>query len=229
MKKTSLTILFTIALSSNLFSQSQLLDVVGGVQAGTFYKHEYTAVPLNEIEGTQFINDNFKLGNIEGVIDNVMVRYNAATDEVEFKKNNDVYNLIKNSTITSVFIKDLNYKLRHVNYTNSDKKQIDGYLVEVKSENGISLLRRDKIEFLNAKPARNTYSESIPARFQRAQDEYYLELADKKIILFPKNKKELLIQFPNQKDKIEDFIKKTDFSFKNEAKLIEMTKFIATF
>lgn len=228
MKKTTL-IMFSLLFSTVGFSQSQILDVIGGSQPGNLYRNAFVSIPLKDIEGTQYFNDNFKMGSIEGVIDNVFVRYNANTDEVEFKKNEAVYNLSKKEKVTSVYIKELNYKLRLLNYINSDRNEVNGYLVEVSSENGVSLLRRDKIVFVEAKTARNSYGEDVPAKFQKQDSEYYLELVDKKIVLFPKSKKDFIKLFPSQKDKIEDYFKKNDTSFKNEFKLIDLTKFIATF
>lgn len=229
MKKATLIISFTLLLSTTAFSQSQILDVIGGRQTGILYKNGFVSIQLKDIEGTQYFNDTFKMASIAGVIDNIFVRYNANTDEVEFDKNGDVYNLIKKKEITTIYIKDLNYKLRHLNYTNSDKNEVNGYLVEVSKENGVSLLRRDKIIFIEAKVARNSYGEDVPAKFQKQDSEYYIELTDKKIVLFPKSKKDFIKLFPNQKDKIEDYFNKNDISFKNELKLLDLTKFIATF
>lgn len=229
MKSSTLVILFSLFLSTITFSQNQILDVVGGSQPGILYRSEYGSIPLKDIQGSQYFNDNFKNASIEGVIDNVFVRYNANTDEVEFKKDNAIYNFTKNGAVTSVFIKELNYKLKLVNYTNSDKKEINGYLVVVSNNNEVSLLRRDKIAFIEAVSARSSYAEDVPAKFKKLESEYYLELADKKIVLFPKNKKDLIKLFPNQKENIEDYFKKNDVSFKNEWKLVDLTKFIATF
>lgn len=184
----------------------------------------------SDIEGTPYIFETFMLGEILNDNQQLMMRYNAVTDEVEIQKteNNNV-TLLKDNQFNTILMNFGKYKLRLLNYRNYKSEGVYGYLVELFNSDTFTLLRKDKIILVGEKVAKTTFETSYPPKFVKAKNEYYLEKKDKTIVLVPKNKKELEALFPDQKDKIAVFFKNKNYSFKEEQDLIEITKFLTTF
>lgn len=183
----------------------------------------------SDIEGTPYIFEKFIPGEILDDNQQLMMRYNAVTDEVEIQKteNNNV-TLLKDNQFNTILMNFGKYKLRLLNYKNYKSEGVYGYLVELFSSETLTLLRKDKIILVGEKVAKTTFETSYPPKFVKAKNEYYIEKKDKTVIQVPKNKKELEAIFPNQKQEIETFFKMKNYSFKEEQDLIEITKFIAT-
>ncbi|WP_310377942.1 hypothetical protein [Flavobacterium sp.] len=181
-----------------------------------------------DIKGSPYIFDTFILGKIIGINQELMLRYNAFSDEIEIQKNeteNDA--LLKDNLFDVVLINFEKYKLRLLNYINSKGEAVYGYLVELSNQNEVSLLRRDKIILENEKVPKTTFEPYYPAKFTKLKSEFYIETKDKRIIQMPKNKKELETLFPMKKEEITNHLKNSSFSLKDEKSLIEISKFIA--
>ncbi len=177
--------------------------------------------------GIPYINKTFTLGNINGVEESVLIKYNAHLDEIELNNGDDkVFILPKDQEFNTITLKTGTiYKF--VEYNNDDKKT-KGYLVERFSQNDVSLLKREKIILIPEKQPVNGYGAYAPPKYERSDDEYFLQLKDKKVIAFPKNKKKVIEIFPSKKTEIEDYFKSNKLSFKEEADMIRITQFIAT-
>jgi hypothetical protein len=212
-------------------AQNTILDRLDPTHSGSFGRNNVFNKAKENILGTPYLNDKFNYAEISGVEGGFMMRYDAASDQVEIrdeKDNDKVFILPKKDEFGSVNFKFNNYMLKLFNYTNDEKENQIGYLVELTTENGVSLLRRDKISLQEAKDAKNSYDKGSPPKYVKARDEYYLQLKDKSIIVFPKNKKTLQEAFPAKKEAIEAYIKTNKLSFKDEKDMAAITRFIST-
>lgn len=184
----------------------------------------------SNISGTQYFDEKFYYAEISGVPEKVLTRYNTATDEIEIKKEDGQaeFLLPKTEEYSTIISNYGRYILKRVNYTSLKGESINGYLVELWSnESAVSLLRRDKMRIEEAREG-NGYTGQIPAKYSKATPEYYLQTKNKEVVLFPKNKKALTEMFPEKKAQIEEFLKANKVSWKNEEGMTKITQFIAT-
>ena len=89
------------------------------------------------------------------------------------------------------------------------------------------MYRRDRVILQKGKEALNTYSPAVPARYVKANEEFFISKNGEMAFPAPRNKKELLETFPEKKTEITDFIKKNDYSHKDEKSMLNMIRFIS--
>lgn len=181
--------------------------------------------------GSPYINDKFATASIPGVQNPVLVRYNAESDEIEVDNNegnNKHYTLPKNTQYSAIDLKNGGHKFRLVNYKDIKGAEVNGYLIEKFSKNEVTLFKKEKVNFIKGKEAENSYTMSSPAKLVRAKDEFYLQLKNKQIVEFPKNKKKFIALFEDKKEAINAYLKDNDISFSDENDIIKATEFIST-
>lgn len=233
MKKAPIYLLFFMVVSKLAFAQTgtdlYLQPFYNNLEQNSQNK-KYNTAFYNDIEGSPYIYKSFTLSEIKGIKSKMLMRYNAFEDVLEIEKSpNEVYNLILDPAYETITMNYGNYKLRLLNYPNDDAPIKYGYLVEIASNDGITLLRRDKIIFKEGRLPKTSFELASPSKFTLAKSKYFIELKDKSIIEMPSSKKQLLEISPNKKQEIETFFKNKNYSFKEEQDLIEITKFLTTF
>lgn len=179
--------------------------------------------------GTPYIISTFMLGSISNVKEPIMLRYNGYSDEMDINGGDgEVFVLPKQPELSEVTMTVSKKKYVLSDYTNDDDKKTKGYLAEIFSQNGVSLLKRERVVLIPEKQPKNGYGAYQPARYERSDDEFYIKLKSGAIVAFPKNKKKLIELFPEKKEDINVFFKSNDLSFKVESEMSEITKFTST-
>lgn len=177
--------------------------------------------------GIPYINKAFALGNISGVEEAVLIKYNAYKDEMELNSGDDkVFILPKEKEFNTLTLKS-GTVYKFVEFDN-DGKNAKGYMVERFSNDNASLLKRERITLIPEKQPVNGYGSYVPPKFEKVADEYFIQLKDKNAVAFPKNKKKVIELFPSKKAEVEAYFKANKVSFKEEADMIKITQFIAT-
>ena len=186
--------------------------------------------PSEKIKGSSYVNEAFFPAMISDYKDVVLVRYNAEKDEVEVQNSSTkaVFILRKDERFGKITSQNAAYTLKLFHYAEGGKP-IYGYLAEVFSENGLSLLRREKIRFQAERQPKSSYDVYAPAQRIRVKDSYYLQLRSGAIVEMPNGKKALQELFSQQKEQIADFLKTNDLSFKEEKDLITLARFLSAF
>lgn len=152
---------------------------------------EYRKGYLNDrkIDGSPYIIEAFTPSEIVGIKHTFRMRYNAYADEIEVEKSADeIYALKKESEFNTILINRGAYKLRLVNYWGTNKKESNGYLVEIASGNEITLFRKDKIELLPGKEAMTSFEITTQPKLIRMKARYFIGIKNNPIIAFPENK-----------------------------------------
>lgn len=178
-----------------------------------------------DITGSQYFNENFLMGKVKGIPESIELRYNAFTDEVEFRNPNDtVYILIKDEKLNPIEL--FKKKIYYTTYQNERNQIVNGYLFEVYS-NKYKVFRNEKIILIPAKEPRSGYDSYTPPKLQKTSNQYFLKISNEKgIFVFPKNKNELIKNFSNYKNEINDFFKSNKLGFSKEGDLIQIVKFL---
>jgi hypothetical protein len=227
MKKTLFNVLLLLLVSNS--NAQVILEKIDPYSSGVLFRNpSFDNRDLVKIEGSQYLNEDFKLAEVSGVAKKLMVRYNAMTDAIEVQSDDMQGFLLtkENPYNTITIISDPN-KIKLLNYKNKEG-EVYGYLSELHNKNNVILYRRDKIILQKAVEAKTSYQEAIPTKFVKINEEYYLSLKNDTAIAVPKNKKELQDLFPMKKEEIAVYLKGNKFSLKDEKSIIEMAKFIST-
>ena len=83
-------------------------------------------------------------------------------------------------------------------------------------------------KYIPIQPAKNSYSDTKPAYFKRANDTYYVIIKNKTAQVLPLKKKQILKLFPDNADKISAYIKTNKVKTSKEADLIQLFNYINT-
>ena len=164
-----------------------------------------------------------KLSTFEN--ENILVRYNAADDEMEFNKGGQVFYVPKSDDLKIKFLNS-GKEYHYTPYTEKGNAT-SGYLILLSENEKVSLYKKEQIKFVPAKEAANSYDTGRPAEYKKTDDAFFIEL-NGTIENFPKNKKELLRKFSKNETEISEYLKKNKTSFSREVDLVELTKFLNT-
>jgi hypothetical protein len=187
-----------------------------------------TALTYADLEGSPYYNPDFlpaKLGNTAAV---VPIRYNIFADKVELLSGDDVYEapkemgIIGESDLSKFTFEDSHETLVLVNTYD----EFTGYFFQLASGKN-RLLKKLTVNFKPPIPPPNHLIPGIPPKFENQPPIYFIK-TEKEIIKVPKNTKELLNFFPENKDEIKDFIKKNKIRLNKETDLIKLVTFLNT-
>ncbi|WP_160067326.1 hypothetical protein [Sphingobacterium bovisgrunnientis] len=151
-----------------------------------------------EVKGSKYVDD-FKLYSVNGSDKKYLIRYNALKDLMEYKAdNNNIIELSKEAT-TRVSNEFINYLL----IDNNNKLQYHQILADT---NQIRITKVISINYIKAKPARNTYEEGVPSEYKRNKDQYFI-YKDNKLYPFDGKQNSFIKIFPSKTDIIKSYFK----------------------
>ncbi|WES96797.1 hypothetical protein P2W68_18340 [Chryseobacterium arthrosphaerae] len=223
MKKTILTTFalaaFTLSFAQNTLSVNGATgaqSVFDGIKSTTGKTFKY-----EEIAGdSPYIGKDFSNAKIAANYEQVPVRYNSYTDEVEFKKNGEVQVLPKTADFSRIEI--ASPKQTIVMLQTSD--ELNGYFFELVNGKN-SLYKKIKTKFTDVVPAANSYASERPANFRTLPAVYYIK-TEKGLIKKPRNQKDIIELFPDKKDSLNDFCKSNKIKFDRDEDLIKLVNFM---
>ena len=155
------------------------------------------------------------------------MRYNIFNDEFEFiSSQNDTLVMDKIEDFNPITFIGTNKKYRLTPYT-SNGKLVYGYLVTFYEKGGFSICKKENVTFYEARPAKTSLEQSLPAKFTRNDDWYFLKNKDNVVSEFPENKKQLVKLYPAKKAEIEAFLKENKISFTEDSDRIKIVDFLA--
>lgn len=223
----SLIIIYLFLASFSLYAQN-VLDRLDPLSGGVLFRNKVFNKNSEQVKGTPYLNDEFTISEITGANKLFLTRYNIYKDEVEISYENETFIIPKDKRFDTIWNKNLNYKLVLTNYTSVNDENTYGYLIELFSEKETGLFKREKIILIPARESGNSYSRSVPSSYNKINPDFYLKTNSETIIPFPKNKKALITLYPKNSQNISKYLNDAKISFKKEADLIKLTKFIGT-
>ena len=172
-----------------------------------------------DIRGNAYYNATFMSAKVENATTLMNVRYNKYTDAIEILNDGSIYELPKSEKYSRIA-----YANSPVVFVYLDSGEIKGYFVEVISGK-TRLLKKLKTEFRPEVPAVNTFTSTIPPKFENVKPVYYFE-TNNQFIKVPKNTDDLINQFTEHKSEIAAFIKSNKLKINKEEDLIRLTQFL---
>lgn len=221
MKKIKI-LLSAIALTcfSNTFAQMNAQGVTGtGVL--TFYKSNSNEKPA--VVGSEYFVEEFKPARVNGGTQPFQIRFNAHTNVMEYKKDNEELILIKNNNTLIEFTDGTSYEL--ISYNDKKGKGTEAYFAVVKKAEKVSIYKYEKINFVEARAASNTYDTATLAQFKKASDTFFIKVGDK-VSELPTKQKDYVKMFPGKESEIKEYFKSNKINFKDNADLIKLAMFL---
>ncbi|MGL6126490.1 hypothetical protein [Chryseobacterium artocarpi] len=222
MKKTIITT-FVLAGINFSFAQNTLSvngatgtqSVFDGIKSTTGKTFKY-----EEIAGSPYYTKDFTMAKIADNYEQVPVRYNSYSDEIEFKKNNEVQVLPKNAEFSRIEVSSPKQTIVLLETLD----ELSGYFFELVNGKN-SLYKKVKTKFTDVVPAANGYASEKPANFRNLDPVYYIK-TEKGFIKKPRNQKEIIAEFPDKKDALTAFFKSNKIKFDKDEDLTKLVTFL---
>ncbi|MFL9834787.1 hypothetical protein [Chryseobacterium terrae] len=173
-----------------------------------------------EVKGSPYLVKDFRSAKIADGYEMVLARYNAYTDEVEFKKGDGVYVLPKNKDFSQINF--LNSKDNLILISNGDDSS--GYYFKITGDKN-SLLKKEKVVFNDVVPSASSYESEKPAKFLSQKPIYYFK-TDKGVVKKILNNNDIYDLFPDKKQSVNKFIKEKRIKINQENDLIELVNYL---
>lgn len=179
--------------------------------------------------GSPYLYKDFTVAKISATPSEIYnIRYNAYTDEIEVKVEEDkVQNFNKNiSNVVITFLND-NLKFTPLNYIDVKNGLIRGYFISLTETNQkVKLFSKKQVKYFDAKPARTSYDVDKPAEFKNMSDTYFVSIKGAYARELPSNKKDIAELFPENSKDVLEFIKKNKIKTSREADLIQLINYV---
>jgi hypothetical protein len=178
-----------------------------------------------DIKGSKYNVDVFQPASIS-IIPNqtIHVRYNIYDDEIEFKNEGKIFNLVKTNDIEVILISS-NTIYKYTNYIDDSGTENFGYLMFLLKGDRVSFFAKESITLVQRKPAVNSYTSDEPAYFRKNKEDYYIQI-NSTIKLLPKKKKDFLALFGEKSTALEAFMKTNKLSNSSKEDLIKIATFV---
>jgi hypothetical protein len=187
--------------------------------------------PAEDVEGTQFFIEEWKIGSIKlfnnGVYNHVPVRMNLQSQQVHFLDENNVELAIFPDLVRELFIYDtINGETQVYEFECGFpvlEKQNEKSFYQVLSHGKIKLLKSIQKEIREEK---NDLGSQIKKEFLTY--EYYYIFSNNNLQQVRLNKNSILLSFSDQQMKIEDFVKSNKLSYKSANDFKKMVDYYNT-
>ncbi|KNB62444.1 hypothetical protein [Chryseobacterium sp. Hurlbut01] len=221
MKK--ILILIASISSMMMFSQEVILsrfDLLGGTFSNSVNSSTGKSIKYDEISGSPYIDKNFRDAKIAESYQNTPIRYNSYKDELEFKNNDEIMILPKESKFERVEI----ISPKQVFVYKSLEGEPPGYYIEL-VRGKFSLYKKLKTNFVDVSPATTPYGSDKPAYFSTVTPVYYI-VANGHAIKKPKNQKQIIDLLPDKKEALSSFFKENKIKLDKEEDLKKIVTFL---
>jgi hypothetical protein len=205
--------------SEELLSKIRLSRNIAGIEKITYA----------DIKGDPFLYKDFTEGKLilnTGEIFKLEMRYDIYANQIQFKDNNEIFELLNADKLTGIVIDTLVFRYCYFLKSPGDESSAEPSFFIVKTDGKCSLLIRKNIR-LQPAVLPQAYKEAQPAEFIHTGDMYYLKLQDKGAVRVS-NKKELLNILSDKKTEVGKYIDSNRLGVKNVNDLAKIVAYYNT-
>lgn len=178
----------------------------------------------SDIEGSPYLNNKFVNGDVfmknKQQYTDVPLRYNIYNDRVEFQSGENQISAIHPPEMVEKVELDGN-EFEYISYALGKKTQ-RGYFLKL-YDGKASLYSRLEVDYIQpVEPG--AYKDPEPAKFVRKSDVYYIKVGEIQAQKVLKSK-DIPDLFPDNQQKISDFVKKNKTKIKDPNEIIKVVKY----
>lgn len=179
------------------------------------------ALNYESIQGSPFLYKDFASAKALCCNEIAPMRYDSYSDEVQYKKDNVVYILLKENPYNRIEFLDSKTILVLESVDNESK-----YFIEVVSGKNLLLKKISTKIVANSDPKKTGFGKKDEtATFVENEPSFYLKSANGKIKLI-KSKKDVLDLYPEKNKELNDFLTVTKIKFNKEESLAKVVNFL---
>lgn len=214
------------ALPYGVNSDGRLIDLFENIKNKT----KGSKTKTEKISGSPYFDKNFKTAQIgyfgEILKDNIYIRYNAFSDEIEMAKSESQTStedaLIKNKKVTCTIN---GYTYKYLAFIKDDELPAIGYVKELFKGNKFSLYVRETKEYKEGVKAKSSLERSFPARFVD-KTEYYIAIENGSLKQTKLSKKQIINTLSSYEQEIKSFINLNKVKLRNSSDIIKLFNFL---
>jgi len=225
MKRIAFIICLLVSMTLNISAQTILKSIMSDFQNKTLTDGvflEYN-MKLSDIQGSPYLDDQFSPGTVVStdgsVYNDLPLRYNGYSDDLEFKKGNKTYNIQPKTRVKRA---EFGGKIFSCLPFEDAGKTNNGYF-EIKVEGKASFLIRYSVKFFEKEQVK-PFADPKPARFEGKEKSYYVTI-DGNVAKQILNKKGLIGLFGQKKDEMESYISKNKLSIREDESLSKIISY----
>ncbi|MCD0478849.1 hypothetical protein LPB90_10285 [Chryseobacterium sp. LC2016-29] len=177
----------------------------------------------SEISGTPYLDKNFVVGKAACCSETMPMRYDIYANQIEYKKDDKVYILLKEEPYSKIFFKDsgTTFVLADI-----DKNGTPIYLVLLNEGKEASLLKKLGVKIETSKGGGNGLSgrKGESSSFVLTAPVYYLKIKDNYHPI--KSLKDISDLFPQKTESNSSYLKANKVKFNREESLIKFISFL---
>lgn len=179
-------------------------------------------IPYSQIQGTPYLNSEFKSGQIftknKTLYGSYLLRYDVFTGNFEFRKSNhEILELNSPGMVGKIKLDDTTYV--YASYINKNVTS-NGFFQLIKSGKNAEGLIRYSVDFMKATQP-GAYQDAQPARFSSIQKDFYVRFGQEPAVLIYKNS-DFLKAVPQYRAQVNKFMKKERIHATREKDLIKL-------
>ncbi|MEM7381009.1 MAG: hypothetical protein AAF361_07405 [Bacteroidota bacterium] len=182
----------------------------------------------DDTEGSPYIYEDFLPAKINNIKETKLVRFNAVENLIEVKQEDKILGLTM-SKAYSITLRDGSDRVFEIHPVETeDGKQEKVFLERVFSNDKFMLYMKENIRYVDAKPAKSSYEQAVPAKFVKNKNSFYvIEKANEgqKLVLLPKKKKLLVKTFGDKSKTIDKKIKKEGLKLNDKNDMVTILSY----
>lgn len=183
--------------------------------------------PSEPAEGSQYFIEKFNPARIDDSNDIALVRYNAYSDEMELKINDEIVVLDpKEDMLIKLVNNQADYKF--VQYTNKDGYSSQSYLVLVSDNDKIKIFRKERIELEPEEHPQGGYQKYKAPRYKKLNDQYYVQMNNGDVVYMSDSKRDIRELIPGKEKEIKNFMKEYRIKVSDDQDLKQLGSYLNT-
>ncbi len=177
-------------------------------------------IDLTPLEQQQFLNPDWQQGSViladSSKINDLQLRYNLATKEIQFLNDDEIYAIALNNKINRVVIANRNFLYSGFKYEDIR----DGDFFEILVDGKCRLLLRRTAKFIKAQKA-EAYKQPEPAKYEIIET-YYLKKGENPALYMRTRKKSVLEMLSVKETEIKKYIKSERLRVSRQEDLVKL-------
>lgn len=181
------------------------------------------------VSGTMYLNERFLGAYVDGGTELSMVRYNAYHDNFEkMDPKSGSFSPMPKTPEGRIKLTGEKKEYALVGYVTKKKQPVNGYLIVLSEAPNATIYKKESIALIPRQESQNSYSQTKPATYKRAGDEFYIKTGTSAITPMPDNKKDFAKLFPGKEKAILDFIKQNKIDLDKDQDIVKLGSYLQT-
>lgn len=173
--------------------------------------------------GSPYYNEAFLPSEVQSYPEEIALRYNAYTDEMEFEYNGVLHALLK-EMYPEVIMGPRKKHYVYTPYENKEKAEF-GFLVKLNENEQYPAYKKEWIFYIKPKRRESHYQDNSPGFYVQKPPKYYLYW-NGRIREVPANKKKFAKKFGDKEKEVLNFIKTNKIEPRSDEGIILISEFL---